>query len=173
MPRLQLRLENDREVRRALERLPARLQRRAIRATLRKAARKWLQRAKRLAPVESGTLRKSLGIKVKSDRRRGLGYAVVGPRRGQKRPVDGRMVDPARYAHLVEFGAAPHVIRPRDGGGLSIGEDVVPFVHHPGTKGTRFLTRAYEQAKGEVLRKFQDEIGTEVKRAAKQLAAKR
>ncbi len=61
---------------------------------------------RRLAPVDSGDLRASIGSVVGFVPSKNLGYAVVGPRRRSRGT-------PTKYAHLVEFG---HVaVAPRKG----------------------------------------------------------
>lgn len=83
-------------------------------------------------PVDSGNLRKSLGVKVESHR------VVIGP-------------DPAiaPYAIYVELGTEPHEIRAKKpGGALSFkmrGETViVRKVNHPGTKAQPFIEPAFQ-----------------------------
>lgn len=57
-----------------------------------------------LTAKRTGTLRKSLGQKVKLYKN-GVAVAIAGPRKGFKTTDDfGRPVDPVNYAHLVELG---------------------------------------------------------------------
>lgn len=83
-------------------------------------------------PVKSGVLRRSLGIRVDTDR------VTIGPNATQ-----------APYAGYVEFGTKPHIIRPKKQGGVLVfnvnGMKVVTrLVHHPGTKAQPYVQPAFE-----------------------------
>lgn len=92
------------------------IQSRALRPAVTKGARIISKEAKRLAPKESGLLRKSIGTKVKTYKS-GVVVAIIGPR---SKPsfrktvtVNGRQQvrNPVNYAHLVEYGTVrtrPH-----------------------------------------------------------------
>lgn len=93
--------------------LPGKLQRRILRPALTKATKPILMAAKRLAPTDTGMLSKSIARKVVTYKS-GTLVVVIGPdtkhrveatRRGRKTPM---IVNPAKYAHLVEFGTRPH-----------------------------------------------------------------
>jgi hypothetical protein len=92
--------------------------------------RKILNRAKVLAPVDTGRLRSSgrMDIKVTS----------FGP--------TGVVTFPVRYAQWVHDGTRPHIIRARRKKVLKfrVGGQVIyrPLVHHPGTRARPFLERA-------------------------------
>lgn len=96
-------------------------------------ARKVQNRAKVLAPVDTGRLRASIRIK------RTLTFrgpsAIVGT--------------DVEYAPHVEYGTQPHVIRPvhRKALRFKVGNRVVfaKFVNHPGTKAKPFLSRALRE----------------------------
>lgn len=60
--------------------------------------------AKALTPKRTGQLRKSLGRRVKTYRQSKVVVGVVGPRSNFRVIVAGKPVNPAKYAHLVEFG---------------------------------------------------------------------
>jgi HK97 gp10 family phage protein len=92
----------------------AQLDRKMARKILRKAVlvggRIVRDAAKEKVPVRTGQLRKSIGAKVKSYPRKQIVVAIVGPRKGFRKDVDGvGTVDPINYAHLVEFGRRPVV----------------------------------------------------------------
>ena len=83
-------------------------------------------------PVKTGNLRTSLGIKVTSDK------VIIGPNERQ-----------APYAGHVEFGTKPHVIRPKQRGGVLVftvgGTKVFTTkVNHPGTKAQPYVVPAFE-----------------------------
>jgi hypothetical protein len=69
---------------------------------------------------------------------------------------------PARsQAHLLEFDTAPHINAGKFAGS-----------QHPGTKGTRFMTRAYEATKQEAVAIFGRVFGPAVEKQAARLAAR-
>jgi len=76
-------------------------------------------------------------------------YYRVGFTQGRKYKYDGW------YANIVEFGAAPHTIpkkglkiRMRIGDNYFIGP-----IQHPGMRGTRFVTRSFEESYGVAVQK--------------------
>jgi HK97 gp10 family phage protein len=113
----------------------------------RKALAPLLSAAKRNAPVDEGDLKKSLAVKRDSRARKNQSRHVVGPR-ADYMGADGDR--PVKYAHVVEFGSA-------DGS----------------KKGTRFLTRAFEESSAEVMRRFGEEIGPALERQIEKIAKKR
>lgn len=83
-------------------------------------------------PVKTGTLRRSLGVRVSSDR------VIIGPD-----------INQAPYAGHVEFGTQAHEIRPKKPGGVLVftigGKKIVTrLVHHPGTKAQPYAQPAFE-----------------------------
>lgn len=82
-----------------------------------------------LVPVRTGRLRQSIHIEVKSDR------VVIGP--------------DTEYAAFVEFGTAPHEIRPKKGKVLAWrgpgGMVYATKVNHPGTKAQPYVRPAFER----------------------------
>lgn len=112
----------------------------------RKAMRKGINRgaivlrdeAKNSAPVRSGALRKSIGIRRSAKVRGKRGWvamAVVGPRRKYASQHGEKTVEPAKYAHLVEYGHAAH-----------------PAPPHP------FMRPAYERTKMRAMQIYEDEL---------------
>lgn len=108
--------------------------RKVIRPAITKAGRLIAKTAKRLAPKETGLLRKSIASKVKTYKS-GSVVAIIGPRIGFKREVtlkrvfriiNGRTVffakpkpeylkmmrNPIPYAHLVEYGTSKTAAKP-------------------------------------------------------------
>ena len=90
-----------------------------------------LNRARILAPVDTGRLRSSGKIEYS-------GFFTFRPKATVRFDVD--------YAQFVNDGTAPHIIRPVRAQALRfrVGGRIVyaKVVHHPGTRGTRFLDRA-------------------------------
>lgn len=106
----------------------------ASREELETAARQVVNRAKVLAPVDTGRLRASIRI----ERRRTLTLRSV--------YTIGSDVE---YADMVHGGTRPHIIRPRRAQVLrfQVGGRVVfaKVVHHPGTRARPFLDRALRE----------------------------
>jgi len=108
-----------------------------VQGAIRRSAYRVHAAAVRNAPSVFGKLRQSMVVKVSP----GLGEVTVN--------VD--------YAGAVEFGSAPHIIRPnkkkalafKPGGGFRFwdeqGRVVVKRVKHPGTKAQPYLTPALER----------------------------
>jgi HK97 gp10 family phage protein len=86
--------------------------------------------ARRRAPVDTGRLRSSIVSRAEGSGRR-VGYVV------------GTNVN---YAAAVEYGTAPHVIKPRFKKALFWpgARHPVAFVNHPGTKAQPFMRPAIE-----------------------------
>lgn len=125
-------------VRRVLARIPEEF-RTGIAVSIEETARRIVEDAKRRAPQDTGTLRNAIDYRVA---RNGL-TATLGIRRRKARRD-------AFYAHMVEFGTRPHVIKPKRGRALRHGKTVFGTeVHHPGTRPQPFLTPAFEAARPE------------------------
>ena len=73
---------------------------------------------------------------------------------------EGKVGVGASYAAAVEFGTAPHEIRPVNGGVLAFevaGKMIfTPLVHHPGTRANPFMHRALREARSKVDEVFAD-----------------
>lgn len=84
--------------------------------------------ARRRAPVDTGRLRSSIVSRADSSAR-GVGYSV------------GTNVN---YAAAVEYGTAPHVIRPKNKKALAWpgARHPVALVNHPGTRAQPFMRPA-------------------------------
>lgn len=110
----------------------------------RKALAPLLSAARRNVPVDEGDLKKSLAVKRDGRARKNTSRHVVGPRSDY---VAAGGAKPVKYAHISEFGKA-------DGS----------------VKGTRWLTRAFEESKDEVLRRFETEIGPAMEKQIEKIA---
>lgn len=98
--------------------------------------------------VDFGALRESIDVKQARYRKRSGIYALVGPARGAKfnivDAVTGRRIRvPVKYAHLVEFGTAPH--RQTQG-------------EHPGASAKPFMRPAFDSAKGTVEKRVEVDL---------------
>lgn len=106
-------LTGQHELIRKLEALPDKVFRRGLSSAGRKATRPVVVSAKAAVAVESGALKKSIGLRTKVYRQTGVMIFVVGPRSGFAGLYQGRKRDPRFYAHLVEGG---HVVKIRAAG---------------------------------------------------------
>lgn len=109
-------LIGDKELIAKLNGLGGKVYKKVVAQASRKAFAPVMKTAKQLAPVESGLLKKSIGVKQKKYPRAGRIVTIVGPRMGHAEEVYvdtpmgpmKRRRDPVKYAHLVEFGTRPH-----------------------------------------------------------------
>jgi hypothetical protein len=116
------------------------------------ASQPMVEAARAAAPSETGSLKQSMGVAMRKKKWRV--YAVIGPRWGFGK--DGR--EPARYAHLVEYG---HRVAHKKTGKLkrkTLNMDTksneIPA--HP------FMRPAWEATKAAVFAKLKDVFGREV-----------
>jgi len=107
----------------------------------------------------TGTLAKALTIKRKANSSRANPVHQVGPDAGVEKWTRFGFRRPVKYAHLLEFGTAPHY-QPKRG------------VMHPGTRPRPFLGPAYFQTRDEVVRRFGAKIGPEMEKRAAKLKAR-
>lgn len=107
----------------------------------------------------SGALAASLIIKQKPRTSKLNPTFQVGPNAGFQWGTEFGSRRPVRYAHLIEFGTAPHY---QPGRGVT----------HPGTKPMPFLTPAYFATREEVVKRFGQKLGPELEKRAAKLAAK-
>lgn len=78
---------------------------RLMKQELLKLGRQAAKLAKAAAPRGDGIIRKSIAAVAKKARGEDAAVVVIGPRKGYgARQADGRYVDPAKVAHLVEGG---------------------------------------------------------------------
>lgn len=79
--------------------------RKAIRKGVNEATKLVAADAKANVPKRTGLLKKSIGRRVRSYRGGTIISGIVGPRSGFATTLkNGKKVNPAKYAHLVEFG---------------------------------------------------------------------
>lgn len=86
------------ELQKFLDTLPTNIERNIMRSALRQGANVIRDDARSRAPVEDGDLRKSIKVKTRSRRGRVSASVVAGDNK-------------AFYAHMIEFGVAPHGVK--------------------------------------------------------------
>lgn len=109
-------IQGEKALMRRIDRLSTQGKRNRIaRPALREASGEIRKKAKANVVRKTGLLRKSIKNVVRTARRGGV-YAIVGPAVGFKQEVvrDGARVtsDPAKYAHLVEYGTSHSAAKP-------------------------------------------------------------
>jgi HK97 gp10 family phage protein len=113
--------------------LPAKLEARILRGALRAGAVTIKKIVDPQIPRRSGRLARTSRVSTRA--RRGL--VTASAKVGDKH---------AWYGHILQHGAAPHVIRARNKPFLRLhGGAFVRRVNHPGTKANRFMARAFDR----------------------------
>jgi hypothetical protein len=77
--------------------------------------------------------------------------------------LQARWYPKAKYAPFVEFGTAPHIIRPVNAKVLAnakTGEIFGTLVHHPGTKANPFMERIVSAAQPDITTLFEGALET-------------
>ena len=95
------------EMTKNLEQLGTRVAARGPAAAVRAGSSVIIKEMRRRAPNETGSLKKSMGQKVKNYRGNKTVTSIVGARSKRYATAKGNR-NPAYYAHLVELGVAPH-----------------------------------------------------------------
>ena len=181
-------LTGDVELIQKLNTLGDRVYKKVLSLASSRAVKPVIDTARRLAPKETGLLKKSIGTKQKKYPKNGVVVAIVGPRTGfaQDVVVDtpyGKMKsrrDPAKYAHLVEYGTRAHStaalsnnkIRPNKSGEVSE-ENRLGFAiamqggdNHPGATPKPFMRPAFDANTNRVIAIFRQELAAGVRREA-------
>lgn len=140
-----------------LEAFPRNMQRNAIGAGLRAAARPIREEARRLAPKASGLTAKN--IRIGSVRRTSSGTAYS---------ITVRVTGPGSFiAYFQEYGVAPHLISGKKRsvkghvttGPLKIGDEFVGgVINHPGHAATPFMRPALDTQMDAALMAMKDRI---------------
>jgi HK97 gp10 family phage protein len=144
----------------ALAEFPVKLEAQVMQSALRGGANVIAARARSLVPVNTGELRKSIKVRARKNKRTGFVnvYLAAGGR---------RKGDPF-YAHMVEFGTAPHEIRPKGKRSLLVAGLLREVVQHPGAAPRPFLRPAFDSESQRAV----DEIGKRVGQGIKRIVRK-
>jgi len=98
----------------------------------------------------AGALRDS--VRVTTASKNGKISAAVKVGGGTKKGAD------VFYAHMVEFGTRPHVIKARSGSALHIGNSFPRSVNHPGTRPQPFVRPAFDSMAPQALAAVAEQI---------------
>lgn len=144
-----------------------------MRKAIAQSAEEIVDLQKRLAPVDDGDLQMSITWRWGNETK--IAYSQsFGTVRGQHElsAVISAGNTRVRYAHLVEFGARPHTIRPKKAGGKLVffrgGKKVtVDEVKHPGSRRQPFFYPGWRTGK----KRGKSRISRAVRSAAKKVAS--
>lgn len=139
-------IDGLKELQRKLATLPERVQRKVMRPAVNAGATPVLKAARQKAKKRTGLLKKSLGKKVVTNKKRQTVSAIVGPRKGVQADVNGRPYKPSRTAHLVEKGF------------INAAGEHVP--------GQPFLNPALEETSGQAVNTMATKLGEGIEREA-------
>lgn len=119
------------ELQKMLDTLPAKIERNIVRGALRAGMKPIMAHAKENAAFASGEMRDGLKIKTRA--------------RGGKVTVSLKATGKHAFvAHMVEYGTNPHTITGKLGGPLSLGDQIVKSVNHPGQSARPFMRPALD-----------------------------
>jgi HK97 gp10 family phage protein len=142
----------------ALEKLPKELQRSAEKAVIRAGSKPLLQAAKQRVPVDTGNLKKSLGVTVRTAKG-GWVTAKIGPRSGFKSKrgsLTGRRRDKGKEKAIEAQEVAFYV-----------------ETGTPRRPATPFIRPAIESSQGEVVAAMERGLSTHLTKVAARLASKK
>ncbi len=129
------------ELEKVLAELPVKLETKILRGAMRAGATVILNEAKARVPVKSGRLAKTL--RISTSVKRGVVTARV---------VAGNRKQGVFYAHLVEGGSGPHIIKARRAKYLRLhGNVFIKRLAHPGARKNPFLRPALDAGSGAAL----------------------
>ena len=132
-----------------LQALEKRIVKGGVDKALRAASKPVVAAIRQEVPVETGSLKKSIGLKLRTYKRNSSRVSIIGARSKAYQTDKGKR-NPAYYAHLVEFGVKPHDLREKRkilGNGIfrRIGNKARM---HPGHDGTGAFRRGFETGEG-------------------------
>lgn len=166
--RIEARVEGIQDMIDVLKGLRPAVQRRILRPAITSEGRRMAAFAKLTVPEKTGLLKKSQGSRVKTYQS-GAVVAIVGARRGFRKRVGNKFVDPAKYDHLVHGGTKPHPVISRFGGRKVFGlkKRTQTLKMHPGTKKNPYLKRAAKSALIEAGKRMSERMAREITKLAK------
>ena len=75
-----------------------------ITATIKSSLKVIKTRAASLAPTDDGNLKKAINYHIKTKKKDGVVIGVVGVQNKKNIDTEGNIINPASYAHFVEYG---------------------------------------------------------------------
>jgi HK97 gp10 family phage protein len=156
---------NSQKLEKNLNTLKTRIARGAMRDALKKASKPMLDEAKRGGDFSdrTGTLRKSLKVKMSTNTKTNDVFATIGPDKNVKSTTTDEFtgetieVKPVKYAHLVEFGH-----RLVSAAGKAYGR----------IKAYPFMRKAFDSQSENVIKIYRQELGNSIEKIARKLQSK-
>jgi HK97 gp10 family phage protein len=166
MTTLKLEFEGLGKIKHILDKLPDAVAKKVVRKALTAGGQIVLDAMKEKVPVKTGNLRDSLAMKV-LDKSEFAKTVLIGASKGET-GKDGW------YAHLVEFGASPHVVKPRKKSGKKVlaenGKFFGKLVQHPGATARPFMRPAFDETADKALETIKKLLGEGVIKEALKLS---
>ncbi len=156
MAEKQVEIAGLKELKQQLERLPARIEANITRTALRRGALVIEERAKELCPVDSGELQDSIKVRAQTKKKSGWINLRVTAGGGK-----------AFYANMVEYGTAPHEIRPKSAKSLFVAGVFRQVVSHPGATARPFMRPAFDEKYQDAIKAFADYMRQRIPREIK------
>lgn len=75
-----------------------------VAATIKSSLKVIKSRAASLAPTDDGNLKKAINYRIKTKKKDGVVIGVSGVQNKKNINVEGNVINPASYAHFVEYG---------------------------------------------------------------------
>ena len=142
------------ELDRMLKELPAKIEANILRGALRASQKPILEEARAHINNRTGKLSKSLRIKTRSRKGKVSATLVAGSK-------------DAYYAHMVEFGTAQHLIKPKTAKSLFFAGLFGTVVEHPGAGPVPFMRPAFDNKSAEALDAFREYVATRLPKEMK------
>lgn len=142
-------------VRDALKKLPDAAQRRVYRNATRHAAMAIKEQIRMLTPVRTGTLRDSIRVTVSQNRDRPGFTAWISTS--------------VFYAHMIEQGTEPHLIRAKGKRMIIPGIGVRTVIRHPGIAARNFIAQGLERGRTPAIRRLETALWSGLSREIKKL----
>ena len=159
------------ELRMSLQRMQKNVVKKVLGKAVRASAKPMQKQAKANAPVKSGSLRRSMYVKVKRYPGGNIA-AIIGPRKGAKQykatKRKAARTEDAYYAYMVEGGTKPHQMDAVNAVAMLVpGHGFFARVHHPGTKPTHFMRRAFREKQKKSAKEFTSKAWAEIQAEAR------
>ncbi len=145
---LDVKIKGFAELQKALSELPDKIERNIVRSALRQAAKVTAAEVKSQVPVRTGKLKASIKYGVK----------LVNGRPKATIRAGSNKKGAAFYAHLVEFGAKAHFIKPKKAKSLFFAGISRNGVHHPGARKHPFMRPALDASARAAVLAFGEQV---------------
>ena len=151
-------ITGGKEIMDVLAKFPVEMESKIMRGMVSASGREIAKEAKRLAPIETGDLRRSIRVSSRSPKNGKVTASVKAG--GRRKGVS------VYYAHMVEFGTKSHVIKPNKKRGkkaISFDGGVFADANHPGVTPRPFMRTAMDT-------QVQNALDASIKYARKRIA---